>query len=162
MFCKTSANARAKRLGVRRHDLEDAQQEIVLDVLHFRFESAKSNGACERTALTSLIDRRLMTMLRTKRRYAQRVRSQPVAMQDDGQEEPFTEPIPLQQLVIDVRGTVARLSIEERSICRSLAEGDSIAEIARRLGRNWHSINKILVRVRQHFECIGLNGWVCG
>ena len=66
---------RAKRLGIRRHDLEDAQQEIVLDVLDFRFDAAKSNGACERTALTSLIDRRLMTMLRAKRRYAQRVQS---------------------------------------------------------------------------------------
>ena len=62
----------AKRLGIRRHDLEDVQQEIVLDVLDFRFDAAKSNGACERTALTSLIDRRLMTMLRGKRRYSRR------------------------------------------------------------------------------------------
>jgi hypothetical protein len=57
--------SRAKRLGIRRHDLEDAQREIVLDILSFRFDEAKANGACERTALTSLIDRRLMTFARS-------------------------------------------------------------------------------------------------
>ncbi len=45
---------RARRLGVRRHDLEDAQQEIALDVQKFHFKSAKSNGACERTAHPAL------------------------------------------------------------------------------------------------------------
>ena len=154
---------RAKRLGIRRHDLEDAQQGIVLDVLEFRFDSAKSNGACERTALTSLIDRRLMTILRAKRRYAQHVRPQP-SKQADGQDEsePFTEPIPQQQLMLDVRDAVADLSAEEQAICRSLANGESIAEIARQLGRNWHAVNRVVGDLRRRFEQIGLDGWVNG
>jgi len=154
---------RAKRLGIRRHDLEDAQQEIVLDVLDFRFDAAKSNGACERTALTSLIDRRLMTMLRAKRRYAQRVHSLPTTTEDGPDEhEPFTEPIPQQQLAMDVREAVDSLSAEEQTICRLLADGESITEIARQLGRSWHTVNRIVGRVRTHFERIGLDGWVNG
>ena len=58
--------ARARRMGFRGHDLLDAQQEVALAVMLFRFDLAKSNGAAETTALTALIDRQLKTMLRAK------------------------------------------------------------------------------------------------
>ena len=154
---------RAKRLGIRRHDLEDAEQEIILDILEFRFDITKSNGACERTALTSLVDHRLMTMRRTKRRYTQRV--EPLPNTDDDWEEehaPFTEPIPQQQLVMDVREAVGGLTAEEQTICKLLADGESITSIARQLGRSWHAANKIVTRLRGPFEYLGLDGWVNG
>ena len=142
--------SRAKRFGVRRQDLEDAQQEIVLDILEFRFDEAKANGACERTALTSLIDRRLMTFARSKRRYEKHVEPAPNPCSDksDGR-EPFAEPMETHSLALDVRDAIAGLSAEEQAVCAALAEGESIAEIARRLGRSWHAANKLVDRLRR-------------
>ena len=153
---------RAKRLGIRQHELEDAQQEIVLDVIEFRFEEAKSNGGCERTVLTSLIDRRLMTMARTKKRYEKHVGPMPAEVRKDGEREPFTEPIKQQSLEMDVREAISVLSSEEQSVCAALADGESIAEIARRMGRSWHAANTIVARIRRHFEVIGLDAWIRG
>ncbi len=150
---------RAKRLGFRRHDLEDAQQEIVLDVLEFCFDAAKSNGACERTALTSLIDRRLMTILRTKRRYAQHVCS---PVDDSLQDEPFSEPVPQQQLVMDVRAVITDLSADEQLVCQALVDGESVNQIARRLGCSWRAVNNTIAHIRQFFESVGLDGRTCG
>jgi len=137
---------------------------IVLDILSFRFDEAKSNGACERTALTSLIDRRLMTILRTKKRYEKHVEPMPATTRDDGdgESEPFTEPIEQESLAMDVRDAIAALPAEEQAVCTALADGESIAEIARRLGRNWHAANKLVARVRQHFEVLGLDAWIRG
>jgi hypothetical protein len=49
--------SRARLLGFRRHDLEDAVQEVMLAVLEFEYAPEKSNGATETTALTTVIDR---------------------------------------------------------------------------------------------------------
>ena len=152
--------SRAQRLGIRRHDLEDAQQEIVLDVLSFRFDEAKSNGACERTVLTSVIDRRLMTIARTKKRYEKHVGPMPAEMWNDGEREPFTEPIKQQSLEMDMRDAIGAMSDEEQAVCAALATGESIAEIARQLGRSWHAANTIVARIRWHFEQLGLDAWI--
>lgn len=156
--------SRAKRLGIRRHDLEDAQQEIVLDILNFRFDAAKSNGACERTALTSLIDRRLMTIARTKKRYEKHVGPMPKKTRDDGAEErePSTEPIEQHSLAMDVREAIGALSDDEQAVCAALAGGASTADIARQLGRSWHGAAKLVARVRRHFEVLGLDAWIRG
>lgn len=48
---------RARRMGFRDFELDDAQQQTVLALLHFRFDPARANGACESTAVTAVIDR---------------------------------------------------------------------------------------------------------
>jgi DNA-directed RNA polymerase specialized sigma24 family protein len=146
---------RAKRFGICRHDLEDAQQEIALEILSFRFDSTKANGACERTVLTSLVDRQLMTLLRCKRRYTQHVQAQGCHASEE-ETEPFTEPISQQQLELDVREAVTRLSAEEQVVCQTMANGHSIAETARQLGRSWHKVNRIVRQIRKQFEFVGL------
>jgi hypothetical protein len=55
---------RAIRMGFRRHDLEDVQQQVVVELLAFTFDPAKSNGASETTVITALIDNTLKTIRR--------------------------------------------------------------------------------------------------
>jgi RNA polymerase sigma factor (sigma-70 family) len=154
---------RARRWGFRREDLEDAEQEIILDVADFRFDAAKSNGATERTALTAIIDHRLCTLLRSKRRYQQHVAkaAAQVAMDD----EPLaasTNSSPNGDLVLDMQEAVAALPDFERAICQSLALGHSLTEIAAQLGCSRHAVGKAVARIRLRFESLGLGDWIRG
>ncbi len=56
--------SRARRLGFRRQDLDDAQQQIVVELLSFEFDPTRSNGATEETAVTALIDHQLLSLRR--------------------------------------------------------------------------------------------------
>jgi DNA-binding NarL/FixJ family response regulator len=148
---------RARRLGFRGHDLDDARQEVALHVWSFRYQKARSNGACESTALTALVDRQLKALLRRRGRYdrhLERLRcEQAAAAGRNGHHERV-------QLIIDVREAVARLAPIEQAVCHGLASGHSISRIAGDLGRAWHTIRRIIDGIRTHFETLGLNGWL--
>lgn len=146
--------SRARRLGFRCHDLEDAEQEVILDVMNFKFDPAKSNGATERTALTSLIDHQLITFQRTLRRHERLVQL------DDGDEGRASEPTDSQAIALDVRQVVERLSDDEQVVCAALSRGESVAQIARQLSVGWHAANQIVNRVRERFTALGVDGWV--
>jgi DNA-binding NarL/FixJ family response regulator len=146
--------ARARRMGFRDHDLLDAQQEVALAVMLFRFDLAKSNGAAETTALTALIDRQLKTMLRAKVRYDRCVQR---AGQEHTADAAHND---LHSLVIDVRDAVDRLTPAEQAVCRGLGCGDSIDQIAYDMGRGWHTIRRIIERIRVQLSAIGLDAWL--
>jgi len=144
---------RAKRMGFRNDELADIQQEIILDVLEFQYDPAKSNGAKERTALQSLIDNRLRHIRRTAMREKvkiKRIRDQVRQSYDDAE----------QQRVLDVHDAIAALSPREQAVCRALAEGRSKHEIAKQLGCGWHTVDRLVCRIRDRFEKIGLDGWI--
>src|SRR5690606_35105821 len=109
--------ARAKRVGFRRHDLEDAQQQIVPVVLRFAFEPERSNGASEATALVALIDHQLITMRRARDRYARRV--SPLEESSRGEELALTVPGdgPCIAKSVDVRDAVTDLPPLTQQIC---------------------------------------------
>ena len=154
---------RAKRLGFRRHDLEDAVQEIILDVINFEFEPDRSNGATEATALTSLIDNRLKALLRTKRRYQKLQERAAEEQQHVGcccEGEPAVLLEDQQQLVLDVRQAIAQLPAQEQTACLALSQGNSVSAIAKQLVCCWPTANRIVSRIREHFEAIGLDGWI--
>ncbi len=145
---------RAKRLGLKGQDLEDAQQDVILDVLAFSFDAAKSNGATLSTALTALVDRRLLRILRDRRRYKKRLerlnetldtRSEPAVLQVD------------HDLAFDLQAAVAQLPPREQAICEALSRGESLAEIVRRMECGWNTIYKSLERIRQHFVALDLD-----
>jgi transposase len=58
---------------------------------------------------------------------------------------------------MDVRAAMEGLLGEERAVCAALANGDSTTEIAKQLGRSWHAANKLVARIRRHFEVLGLD-----
>lgn len=150
---------RARLMGFRRHDLEDVQQEIVLDLLDFRFDPARSNGATETTVLTSLVDRRLRTIRRSRRRYEQQIeRMKADAAAAEGC--PPCEDADPDGLALDVRCAVATLPAEEQSLCLALSRGDSISQVARDLGCSWHAANRMVGQIRRRFAAAGLDGWI--
>ena len=46
-------SSRARRMGFKRHDIEDVQQQILLVLMDFEFNPEKSNGASGQTASSS-------------------------------------------------------------------------------------------------------------
>ena len=145
---------RAKCMGFRSHELEDVQQELILDVMRFRFDPARANGAKEATALVALIDNRLRNLVRSCVRYlAHRNRF--------GREvEEAYEPIAVLERALDVTSVVASLPERERQVCRGLGLGETRSAIASRLGLGWHTVNRIIGRIRQRFQETGLEAWV--
>jgi DNA-binding NarL/FixJ family response regulator len=136
---------RAKRMGFQEHDIDDAQQVIVLELMNFQYDDDKSNGATEKTAVTAVIDNCLKKLLRCQARYRFHV----VAYEDHM--EPEYDPNAIQQLGIDVRIACEDLSEEERQVCSSLQAGCSKRAIAANLGCGWQTLNRIMESVRQRF-----------
>lgn len=146
---------RARKLGFRRDELEDVQQELILDVIAFEYDESRSNGATERTALTSLIDHRLKTIRRAQRRYQDHIEQlEPLPEVDERQD------IEHQQRRLDVEDAVNSLCEEDQELCRALAEGRSINEFAHANGCGWHTVKRRVNQVRDHFEVHGLDEWI--
>lgn len=145
---------RAKFMGFRCDEIEDVQQELILDVMNFRYEIAKSNGATETTALIALIDNRLKKLVRTQARYRALVE------QYRQEAQRSYEPIAGIERAIDVRNVVESLTEREREVCRALGLGFTRHNIAKILGCGWHTVNRIVCRIRQRFEECGLDAWM--
>ena len=153
------ARRRARRLGFRGHDLDDAVQEIIVAVLEFEYDPALSNGASQSTVLTAVIDRQLKGLLRAKRR---RDRRQEVVLEELGRargtstngdvDEPF--------LGEDVAQAVEQLPAHLQAICSGLANGESMTALAQRLGYNWYTLQRHVDEIREHFQKHGMDGWL--
>ena len=154
--------ARAVRLGFRGADLDDVQQDILIEVLSFRFQPERANGANERTALVSLIDRRLLMARRQQRRYQQRLdRIQQWTNPEDAAldvEQATHEEHTGRRL--DIGEMLATLTPEDRVLCSALAAGESIDAIAHRLECSWHTVKRCIERLRKHLIEKGVDGYV--
>jgi RNA polymerase sigma factor (sigma-70 family) len=145
---------RAEGMGFRRDEIEDVQQELILDVMRFRYDAAKSNGAREATALVALIDNRLKKLVRAQARY--RVR---IDRFREGAERSY-DPVADDERAFDVRSVVASLAERDRDVCQALGSGLTPHEIAETLGCGWHTVDRIVGRLRRRFEESGLDAWV--
>ena len=145
---------RARRMGFRRDELDDVQQELALEVMAFRYDPHKSNGATERTALRALIDNQLKKLVRRRARYRTHVERSREHVASRGARVADTE------LAMDVRAAVASLDEEDRVVCRALGLGLTRHEIAQSLRCGWHTVDRIIERVRRRFEEYELDGWV--
>ena len=144
---------RAKRCGFRPHEIPDALQEVVLVVLDFVYDPDHANGATERTALTTIIDHRLRKMKRTATRYHMHVE------RFGGQANEFSSE-GVDPRAVDVADAIADLPPREQQVCHGLADGLSVAQMARQMGCGWHTVDRIIRRLRQRFTRLGLEGWV--
>ena len=144
---------RAKRCGFRPHEIPDALQEAVLVVLEFQYDPDHANGATERTALVPIIDNRLRKMKRAAARYR-------MHLERFGQDATEFSRDEVDPRVMDVASAIADLSPREQEVCRGLADGLSVAQMAKQMGCGWHTINRIIRRLRERFEELGLEGWM--
>ena len=142
--------ARIRALRVR-HDVDDLEQDLVRIVAAFSYDAAHANGASHRTALTRVIDNRILNAKRRRTRYDRRL--------DDLRRlhaEAETDTTMRDVLAQEVRDVVAALPADERVVCAGLAAGESINRIAHELQCTWHTVRRIIDRLRDHFIAIGL------
>ena len=141
---------RAQRMGFRWDEVPDLQQRIVVDLLAFRFDSGKSNGAQVATALCTIIDNNLKTVLRRADRYQSHLGML-------ARVRPLMTDLAAEECAIDIRLAVADLPWRDRAVCIALAEGYSRHEIAQRLRCGWHTVNRLVLRIRDRFREIDLD-----
>ena len=154
--------SRARLRGFRRHDLEDAVQEIAMVVLRFKYDAEKSNGATESTALITVIDRRLQLLKRTKRRYAGLIDHATEQLASDHQgyfDGPCVNDHTGEERVAsaEVEAVIAQMEEEMQQVCRLLMAGMQTRGIARRLKMAWYRADELVAAIRERFEEAGLN-----
>jgi hypothetical protein len=151
--------SRAVKYRIRRHDLEDAIQEIALYLLEFSLDSTTSNGASESTILIGAIDLRLKQWLRTKQRYQNMV-NRCGEMLPSGEELTTDSGIEVCDTSMDVATLKSGLPEFEQRVARMLTEGHTATSIARELGVDRRVTNAAVASIRTQFEEAGLGGEV--
>lgn len=144
------ALARIRRFGFPRHEWPDRLQELVLEIMAFKFDPAKANGASKTTAVCGLINKRLVSAWRATQRYERRIaRLRP--------EECYSDQAGLR---LDVRTALANLPPRERSVGEGICRGQSVSEIARALGCGRATVRRLRENIRQRFMALRLDAWV--
>ncbi len=146
--------SRAVRLGLRRHDLEDAIQDAVLELLGFIPDPDKTNGACESTVLTTVIDRRLIKWLRSQNRHQEIVERSWVMLPSE--DELLTEgSVAASDTAMDVSDALANLSELEQRVAQMLSEGHAPYSIADELGVGRRAVNAAIEVIRERLSEAG-------
>ena len=154
--------ARAYRFGFRGADLDDAQQDVLLEVIAFKFQLERSNGANEATALVSLIDRRLCMVKRRQRRYQQHFDrfQQSSDPKESAAETGLRNHEDRISRHLDLQKVIASLASKDRLLCDALAAGASIDSIASRLHCSWHTVKRRIDNLRKAFAEKEIDGYV--
>ncbi len=151
--------------GFPEHEWDGLLQNLAIEIVGFRYDPEKSNGAKESTALYSLIDNRLRGYVRSEYRQQIVFESLEERMEASGEsveDSPRFRRGDKKALRFDVRQAVASLPSAERTVCEGLMHGETIGQIARRLRCGWHTANRTLARIRGRFERMGLHAWITG
>ena len=155
---------RALKRGFRPDELDDVQQEIVPAVLAFRFDSQKSNGATERTAVTALVNRRLTFIQRGRARQLKHHERymELIGLKNDKPFEEIAEDVhpDAVAMTFDVREAVAGLPAQEQAVCAALSRGDNRLGIAKAMGLTRSAVECLIRRIREQFHAGGLDAWV--
>jgi hypothetical protein len=139
------ALGRIRAFGFPKDQWQDVLQDVVVDIMKFRFDAAR--------ALCAVVNNRLMSIMRGRERARERTRQHaaaaPVLYEDRT------------ELELDVRSVVASLAPFEQTVCAGLARGDSRHQIALALGCGWYKVDRAVEAIRARFEKLGLEDWLC-
>jgi DNA-directed RNA polymerase specialized sigma24 family protein len=141
--------SRARHLGFRKDELDDVQQELILDLIHFHYTPERSNGASEKTVLRAVIDKRLCKLIRFRYRYQRHLEKYKWMQRLFSREE-------VSPRVIDMNGVIATLSESQQTVSRYLAAGLNKNEIALKMDLDWHTVDRCIQRIREAFVKAGL------
>lgn len=145
---------RAQQMGFQGSDLEDIQQDIIQDFMRFRFDPAKSNGACESTVLMAVVDHYLTDRLRSdtrRRTYLEKLEAETKQSYDPG---------PMEHRLLDMQSAIETLPPREKEVCNLLGLGYSIHEIAKMRVWGWHTVERLIGNIRKAFKGMGIHAWV--
>ncbi|MCA9090575.1 MAG: sigma-70 family RNA polymerase sigma factor [Planctomycetaceae bacterium] len=158
---------RARRMGFQAADIDDAVQEIAIELLDFKYDPAAANTATEKTVVTHLIDNRLRMMRRAESRYQRRLEAMNEAArpavhttvdEPDERREPAYEENP--GAVLDVHNALATLDAPEREVCQLLGEGHSLSDVARILGCSQTTVRTHVDKIRERFTELEVHLWI--
>jgi hypothetical protein len=145
---------RARACGFRRHELDDVLQDVVPVIRSFRYDAAHPSQASEQTALCAVVDGQLWSLRRKHARYRKHVTAFREGQRPlDGREKSVARSaaaFPTDDRTVDVAALLAALPSDERRVCEMLAQGASIAQVARRLGWGWHRVRRVIEGIRSH------------
>ncbi len=152
--------SRARIMGFRRHDLEDAVQEVMLSVLEFVYDPEQPNGGTETTALITVIDRKLVSLKRVERRHskiAQWATDELAAKCQGFEDGPFVEDdSALNRLTSEeVASIIATMDDDMQQVCRLLMDGQTENAIAEQLGMGWQRVARLVTLIRERLEAAG-------
>jgi len=136
---------RARRMGFRDDELDDVMQELALTLAGVEYDPANANGATEMTVLTAVIDRQLRKMRRADGR--RQWHEERASLFGD---ETYDDADVKRRL--DVETVVGMLDQRQRRVCDLLSRGHSKSAIARELGCEWHTVDRIVREIRRRFE----------
>lgn len=154
---------RAMRVGFRRDELAEVQQELAPVVTGFVFDPDRSNGACERTVLIAVIDRQLQRLLRTRARYQRAIAAVRVESDRAMARRPElaeSSAIAQRDLADDVTACLGRLDAQARAICLGLSRGESALAIRQRLALSRRELEAAMRRIQAVFQALGMDAWV--
>jgi RNA polymerase sigma factor (sigma-70 family) len=145
----------ARRFGFRDDELPDLEQEIVPKLINARFYH--NGSACRRTFAINIINRQISNIRRNRRRGPRRAIFDATPLEAVGEDSiPSVDGIDLLCLRLDLEDVMARLSVEESSICLSLQRGKSQTEIARAMGVCRSTVSKRIRRLAEELRKSGL------
>ena len=135
---------RAKKYGLKSHEIPDVLQECVLTILDAKHDENHASGATERTLLVAIVDKIIQKMKRTDQRYQIHVERFGQTASEFSREE-------VDMQTLEIADIIERLTPQEKAICHGLAGGMSKAEVAQKIGCDWHTVDHAIHRLRQHF-----------
>lgn len=154
----------ARRKGFKLEELHDAQQQVAMQLMKFKYDAVKAGGAPERVIWITLIEKKLAMLQRSehrRRQHEKKVRR----VCGKGKFEPITDTEQLRhehefELGLDVREVVATLNAMDRTVCVQLAQGASREDIAAELGTSRYEVDRAIERLTEIFAAKNLNTWV--
>ena len=152
--------ARIERMGFQKSHWPDLMQELAVLLLDFQYDPSDDSGATEATVLFSVITQRLQHLQRCL--FRQTGRHQRYANLCGSDDEPVKYPfhptgVPTPDEIAKI---VATLSEFDRKVCLALYYGCARLQIARQLDCDWHTVNKAVMRIKEHVSASEMNGRV--
>lgn len=145
----------ARRMGFPAHEIDDLKQEIVPELITFKFDKSKSNGAKESTVVQALIMNQLRNKQRGCAREHAKIKRYKQLMPRHAESSPSKRPCEL-----DVHEAIESLKPNDRVICDCLANGESVESIRKHMDCGWHTINRVVLHLREYFHELELDGWL--
>jgi len=145
---------KAKKLGLPEHMIEDVVQDFVLKIIEFKYDSQKSNGASEITALLAIFENKIIDIVRRlefEKDFIEK-KSHSVVFECN-QIQPL-------QMRMDIQTALKVLTPVERRTCMQLANGLTIKEIAKLQKWRFTKARKIVSEIRNKLTKMNLNKYI--
>lgn len=144
---------RARRMGFRGEDLEDALQELALEVMAFVFDPVRAGARKEATVLTELVDCRLLDMRRSRKRALRRDEAAGRERQRDQVNFEAEERISSEAEI----NIFSRCLLPfDQTVLKYLKEGKTVVDIAKKLDCRWHTVAKAVGRIEEEMRLRGM------